>query len=53
VPRITYSYPYTDENGSTHDPDTTEDVPDHVAVSLIDAGRARLAEDSTSKKGGK
>jgi hypothetical protein len=53
VPRITYSYPYTDENGSTHDPDTTEDVPDHVAVALIDAGRARPADEPNIKKGGK
>lgn len=50
--RVTLAYPYTDEAGKAHAPDSTVDLPDDVAAQLVRDGRARTPDTTTksSKK---
>lgn len=42
--KVTFAYPYTDENGKDFKPDQSADVDDEVARLLVQDGKARLAE---------
>jgi hypothetical protein len=50
--KVTLAYPYTDADGKAHDADSSLDLPEHEAVRLLDAGRARTADASTTAETG-
>lgn len=39
--RVTLAYPFTDDNGTTHDRDATIELPAEAAAELVRTGRAR------------
>lgn len=46
--KVTLAYPYTDASGEQHDADSSPDLPESEAVRLLNAGRARTADASTT-----
>lgn len=42
--KVTLAYPYTDEAGKNHKPDTSPDLPEGEALDLLNSGRARAAD---------
>lgn len=42
--KITLAYPYTDGDGTTHEPDTTLELDDVTARRLVQDGKARPVE---------
>lgn len=50
--KVTLAYPHTDADGNTHDADTSLELPADVAIRLLDTGRARAADASTTAEPG-
>ena len=48
--KVTLAYPWTDEAGKAHKPDTTVDVPDATGAQLLREGRARTPDTKTAKE---
>lgn len=46
--KVTLAYPWTDDQGKDHAPDTTVDVDTDVAHVLIQDGKARTADTKTT-----
>jgi hypothetical protein len=43
--KVTLAYPYTDGDGTTHEPDTTLELDDVQAKRLVQDGKARPADE--------
>lgn len=48
--KVQLAYPFIDEAGKVHDPDSMIDLPDDQATQLIRDGRARTPETRSSAK---
>jgi hypothetical protein len=42
--KVTLAYPYTTEDGATHQPDTTIELGDDLAKQLVKDGKARTPD---------